>query len=77
MCTEKPDLIASFQDLWCKSSSDLFGEKNDKYVFKGKYLALNTYLSSFSNKSDAKIYIILQLKEHRNFYYGKNHVQWH
>ena len=43
-------------------------KKNDKYVFKGKkfpahntFLALNMYLSSFSKKSDAKIYIFVKL----------------
>ena len=40
-------------------------EKNDRYVFKAsinsypqqEFLALNTYLPSFSKKSDSKIYI--------------------
>ena len=48
MCTEKPVLNASFQDLRLKTP-----------YTQHEFLALNTNLSSFSKKTDAKIYLVL------------------
>ena len=53
LCTGKLVLNASFQDFWCRNIHNHLIPYTQH-----EFLALNTYLSSASKKSDAKIYIL-------------------
>ena len=65
LCTEKQVLTPIFKDFWCTNINIhlICFDKYNKFLFKRlkihytqhEFLALNTYLSSFSKKSDAKI----------------------
>ena len=77
LCTEKTVLNASFQDFWCTSiNNHLFCfEKNENYVLKIPYmrhefLALNTYLSSFSKKKQMLKYTIFYWSCWSHFIFG-------
>ena len=68
LCTEKPVLNATFQDFWftnIKNHLICFEKTVNMYLkAKNNTNTLNTYLSSISKTSDAKIYIsIFVLKQ--------------
>ena len=71
LCTEKPVLNASFQDFWCTNINNhlICFEKTINMSLKAKnslhttrISSFNTYLSSFSKREDAKIYIIFCIR---------------
>ena len=73
LCTEKPVLNASFQYFLCKNITNHLNSMNTYLKAKIPYtqhefLALNTYLSSFSKKSDDKIFIVYQKALIRTFH---------